>query len=121
MRSMKGERGAITMGLVVAIFIALFAAYEAKQFGPILLRQFQFQDFAMEAAKFGVSKDANAIASEIASKAAELRLPITKEMVKVAKSGTHVRIQTVYELSVEWLPGKPYKWKVTVDEESQIF
>jgi len=121
MRSMKGERGAISMGLVAAIFIVLFAAYEAKQFGPLLFSQFQFQDAAMEAAKFGVSKDANAVASELASKAAELRLPITKEMIKVTKGGTHVRIQAVYELSVEWLPGKPYKWKVTVDEESQIF
>jgi hypothetical protein len=109
------------MGLVVAILLALFAAYEAKQFGPLLMRQFQFQDAVMEASKFSATKDSNAVANELAHKAGELQLPITREMIKVTKQATHTRVIIVYELSAEWLPGKPYKWTVTVDEESQIF
>jgi hypothetical protein len=118
---MKGERGEITMGLVVGVLLVLFAAYEAKQFGPLLLRQFQFQDAAIEASKFSATKDANAIANELVHRAGELQLPITREMVKVTKQATHTRVQIVYELSADWLPGKPYKWTVTVDEQSQIF
>ncbi len=121
MRSLKGERGAISMGLVVGIFLVVFAAYEAKQFGPLLMRQFQFQDAAIEASKFSATKDANAVATELAHKAAELQLPITREMIKVTKQATHVRVQVAYELSANWLPGKPYKWTVNVDEQSQIF
>ena len=121
MRSMKGERGAISMGLVLGIFLILFAAYEAKQFGPLLIRQFQFQDVVIESSKFSATKDANAVANELVHKAAELQLPITREMIKVTKQATHTRVLVVYELSAEWLPGKPYKWTVTVDEQSQIF
>ncbi len=121
MRIMKGERGAISMGLVVGIFLVLFAAYEAKQFGPLLMRQFQFQDIVIEASKFSASKDANSVQNELVHKAAELQLPVTRDMIKVTKQATYTRVQIVYELSAEWLPGKPYKWKVTVDEESKIF
>jgi len=121
MRTMKGERGAISMGLIVGILLVLFAAYEAKQFGPLLLRQFQFQDVVIEASKFSATKDAAAIQNEVAHKAAELQLPITREMIKVTKQATYTRVQVIYVLSADWLPGKPYKWTVTVDEQSQIF
>jgi hypothetical protein len=60
---LKGDRGAISMGLVVAILLLLFAAYEAKQFGPLLLHQFQFHDAAIEASKFSATKDANSVAT----------------------------------------------------------
>jgi hypothetical protein len=109
------------MGLIVGIFLVLFAAYEAKQFGPLLLRQFQFQDEAIEASKFSATKDTNAIANELLHKAGELQLPITREMIKVTKTGTYTRVQVIYQLSADWLPGKPYTWTVNVDEESKIF
>ncbi len=121
MRSLKGERGGISLGVVVGILLVLFAAYEAKQFGPLLLHQFQFHDVVIEASKFSAVKDANSVANELVHKAAELQLPITREMIKVTKQATYTRVQIVYHLSAEWLPGKPYTWTVTVDEESRIF
>ncbi|HJS74363.1 MAG TPA: hypothetical protein VJ921_08760 [Vicinamibacteria bacterium] len=121
MRSLKDERGAISMGMIVGIFLCLFVAYEAKQFGPLLMRQFQFQDAVIEASKFSASKDAAAVQNELVYRAGELRLPISREMIKVTKTGTYTRVQIVYELSAEWLPRKPYKWTVSVDEESKIF
>ncbi len=121
MRSMNGERGAVSMGLVVGILLVLFAAYEAKQFGPLLMRQFQFQDIVIEASKFSATKDAAAIQNEVLFKAGELQLPITRDMIKVTKQATYTRVQVNYELSAEWLPGKAYSWKVSVDEESKIF
>ena len=121
MSSVKNERGAISLGLVLGILLLLFVAYEAKQFGPLLLRQFQFQDAVIEASKFSATKDAAAVQNELVYKASELQLPISKEMIKVTKQATYTRVQIVYELSAEWLPRKPYKWTVTVDEESKIF
>jgi hypothetical protein len=121
MRSMKGERGAISIGMIVGILVLLFVLYEGKQFGPLLMRQFQFQDAVIEASKFSATKDAAAVQNELAYKASELKLPISREMIKVTKGGTYTRVQIVYELSAEWLPRKPYKWTVTVDEESKIF
>jgi hypothetical protein len=121
MRSMRDERGAISLGLVVGILLVAFAAYEAKQFGGPLMHQFQFQDAVIEASKFSAGKDATAVQNELAHKAIELQLPISREMIKVVRQATHTRIQITYELSVDWLPGKPYTWTVNVDEESQIF
>jgi len=121
MRSMKSERGAISAGLIVGILLVVFAAYEAKQFGPLLMSQFQFQDYVIEASKFSATKDTNSLTTELVQKAAEFQLPITREMVKVTKQATYTRIQVVYELSAEWLPGKSYTWTVNVDEESKIF
>jgi hypothetical protein len=121
MKSMKEERGAVSMGMILGILLVLFAAYEAKQFGPLLMHQFQFQDAAIEASKFSATKDANSIANELVYKAGELQLPITRDMIKVTKQATYTRVQVTYELSAEWLPGKVYKWTVNVDEESKIF
>ena len=121
MRSSKGDRGAISTGLVVGILLVLFAAYEAKQFGPLLMHQFQFHDIVIEASKFSAMKDANSVANELVNEAAELKLPITREMIKVTKQATYTHVQIVYQLSADWLPGKPYTWTVTVDEESRIF
>jgi len=121
MRSMKDERGAISMGLIVGVLLVVFVAYEAKQFGPLLMRQFQFQDIAIEASKFSASKDSNSVANELVQRATELQLPISREMIKVTKQATYTRVQVVYQLSAEWLPGIPYTWTVTVDEESKIF
>ena len=121
MRSMKAERGAVSMGLLLAVVLVIFAAYEAKQFGPLLMRQFQFQDAAIESSKFSATKDAAGVVNEVLAKAAELQLPISREMIKVTKTGTYTRVQVTYQLTAEWLPGKPYTWTVNVDEESKIF
>ena len=42
-------------------------------------------------------------------------------MIKVDRKPQHTRIIVTYELEEDWLPGKPYKWQVTVDEESILF
>jgi hypothetical protein len=121
MKTMKGERGAISFGLILGILLVVIAAYEAKQFGPLLMRQFQFQDAVIEASKFSATKDVAAVQNELLSKAAELQLPITREMISVTKQATYTRVYVVYELSTEWAPGKSYTWTVTEDEESKIF
>lgn len=121
MRNFRSERGGVGVGLVVAIFLILFAGYEAKQFGPLLFAQFQFQDAVIEAAKFSRGKDAGAVQNEVLQRASELGLPISREMIKVTRQPTNTRIQVRYELSTEWLPGKPYSWVVDVDEQSVLF
>jgi hypothetical protein len=121
MRSLRSERGAISVGLIVAIVLALFLAYEAKQFGPLLMAQFEFQDAVMEATKFSANKPADKVQLEIVKKANELALPITREMVVVTRQPTNTRVQISYELAAEWLPGKQYKWQVNIDEQSVLF
>lgn len=121
MKDLKSERGAVSLGLIVAILIALFLIYEAKQIGPLLVAQYQFQDVVIDTCKFSVDKQAPAVVDEVLRNAAELSLPISREMIKVTRQATKTRIQVEYQLSVEWLPGKPYSWTVSVDEQSSVF
>lgn len=117
----RNERGGISVGLVVTLLLALFLVYEAKQFGPLLVAQFQFQDAVIEAAKFSRGKEAGTVQQEVLQRATELSLPITRDMIKVVRQPTNTRIQVSYELKTEWAPGRVYKWKVDVDEASMLF
>ncbi len=121
MRDLKSERGAVSLGLIVTIVVALFLIYEAKQFGPLLVAQYQFQDAVIDTCKFSVDKQASAVFDEVLRQAAELSLPISRDMIKVTRQATKTRIQVQYELSAEWVPGKPYSWTVSVDEQSSVF
>lgn len=121
MRRFKGERGAMSVGMIVAIFLALFLIYEATQFGPLLIKQYEFQDAVIEAAKFSRGKEAAAVQAELMEKVAEIGLPISRDMIKVIRQPTNTRIQVNYELKAQWAPGKEYKWQVSVDEESMLF
>jgi len=111
----------MSVGLVATIAVILFLVYEAKQFGPQLVAQFQFQDAVMDAAKFSRAKTPLVVQQELVQKAQELHLPISRDMIKVNRQPTQIRIQVRYSLEADWLPGRPYKWNVDVDEESVLF
>ena len=49
MRRFRSERGGAGVGTLVALVIFLFIAYEAKQFGPPVMAQFQFEDAVVDA------------------------------------------------------------------------
>lgn len=117
----KSERGGAGVGLVVTLAVILFFIYEGLQFGPPLISQFQFQDAVIDAAKFSRNMEATAVQASVLKTATELNLPISRDMIKVTRQPTNTRIQVQYELGAEWLPGRPYKWKVEVDEQSVLF
>jgi hypothetical protein len=121
MRRFKSERGAAGVGALIAVVVFLFIAYEAKQFGPHVVAQFQFEDAVVEIAKFSRNKPAESVQQEVLAKAAELGLPVSREMVKVARQPQNTRIEVYYDQEAEWLPGKPYKWTVEVLAESVLF
>jgi len=121
MKRFRSQRGGAGVGLLIAVVVFLLIAYEAKQFGPNLVAQFQFQDAVVEACKFSRAKTADAVQQEVLAKATELRLPVSRDMIKVTRQPTSTRIVVRYDLEADWLPGKPYKWTVEVNEESVLF
>ena len=80
MKRFRSERGGAGVGLLIAVVVFLFIAYEAKQFGPHVMAQFQFQDAVVEAAKFSRGKTAGAVQQEVLAKATELGLPVSRDM-----------------------------------------
>jgi hypothetical protein len=121
MKRFKSERGAAGAGLLIAVAVFLFVVYEAKQFGPHVLAQFEFQDAVVEVTKFSRAKPAATVQQEVLASATALGLPVSLDMIKVARQPTNTRIEVRYDQEAEWLPGKPYKWTVVVVEESQLF
>lgn len=121
MRRFRSERGGAGGSLLIALAVFLFIAYEAAQFGPHVLAQFQFKDAVVDAAKFSRNKPASTVQQEVLAKATELSLPVSRDMIKVTRKPTHTRIEVRYDQEAEWLPGKPYKWTVQLDEESILF
>jgi len=121
MRNVKSEKGGAGLSLILALGVFLFVAYEAKQFGPPLIMQFQFQDAVVEAAKFSRNKTEGQVKADVLQKAHEIGLPLTLELIRVQRQPTHTAIQVSYDLRTEWLPGKVYQWTVNVNEESVLF
>ncbi len=117
-RSAKGK--ASVSGILILGFI-VFLIYEGFQFVPTLFAQYSFRDAIVEEAKFSRGKPAEVIRDSLAKKAAELRIPVTPGQIKVTQQATRTRIQVKYQLSVEWLPGKAYKWTVDEIQESVLF
>ena len=121
MSRFKSERGGAGLGFVIALAVFLFVAYEAKQFGPPLIAQFEFQDAVVEAAKFSRGKPASAVQAEVFQKANEIGIPVQRELIQVRRQPTNTLIQVSYTLQAEWLPGRLYQWTVNVNEESMLF
>lgn len=121
MKRFKSERGAAGAGALIAVVVFLFLAYEAKQFGPHVIRQYEFDDAVVEIAKFSRNKPAESVQQEVLAKAAELGLPVARDMVKVTRQPQNTQIEVHYDQEAEWLPGKPYKWTVEVSAESVLF
>jgi hypothetical protein len=109
------------VGGILALAVIAFLVYEAIVFGPTLFAQYEFKDAVDEEAKFSRGRSVDTMKSNLTKKAGQLGLPITRGQIKVTQQPTNTRIQVKYQLSVEWRPGKPYKWDVDVVGESVIF
>jgi hypothetical protein len=121
MKRFKSARGGVSLSSILSLVFIAFLIYEAFQFGPILMAQYQFKDDMVEAAKFSRRKDANQIKSELIQNAAALGLPVTMDRIRVSKLPNKTRIHVQYQLSVEWLPGNAYTWEVDEVAESPIY
>ena len=121
MKRFKSARGGISVGGILSLLIIAFLIYEGLQFGPVLFAQYEFKDAIAEAAKFSRGKTVSTIQDDLTKRAAELGLPVARDQIAVSMQPTKTRIQVKYQLSVDWLPGKTYKWGVDEVAESTIF
>ena len=121
MRRLLSSRGEVNASTLFWILFLLFVVYEGFQFVPALISQWQFRDEMQSEARFSIRKDIPQIQSALATKARQLRLPISANMFRVTKKMNYCRITVEYEQKVEWLPGREYKWKVREDVESDVY
>ena len=121
MNRFRSTRGEVRISSILSLAVLAFAVYEGIQFIPVLFAQYEFKDAVIEEAKFSANKTPDTIRNNLMKKAAELRLPIDRQMIVVDRQPTFTRIHVQYELSVEWLPGREYWWEVEEVSESVLF
>ncbi len=121
MKRFWSTKGEVKMGAILSLAVLAFAVYEGIQFIPVLFAQYSFSDAVVEEAKFSRAKSADTVRNNLLEKAAELQLPIERQMITVERRPRFTRIRVEYELSVEWLPGKEYWWEVDEASESVLF
>ncbi len=121
MRRLSCSRGEIRLGSVITLLLLAFIVYEGFKFVPVLFAQYEFGDAVREEAKFASYRKVGTVRSNVLKKAQELHLPITAGQISVNRQPRHIRIDVKYQLSVEWLPGRVYKWDVTEVGESELF
>ena len=121
MQRFRSERGGGATGVSDLPLGASVRRLRGQTVRPPLFAQFQFLDAVIDTTKFPRAKTAAVVMQEVLKKSAELQLPISRDMIKITRQPTHTRIEVRYELEAEWLPGRPYKWTVEIDEESMLF
>jgi len=121
MKRFWSTRGEIRMTSILSLAVLAFAVYEGIQFVPVLFAQYSFKDAVVEEAKFSANKTADTVRNNLMDIAADLELPIERQMISVERRPRFTRIRVQYELSVEWIPGKEYWWEVEEVSESVLF
>ena len=121
MKRLASVKGEVRIGSILSLAAVVFAVFVGFKFAPVLFAQYEFKDAVVEEAKFSARKKPETIKNSLTEKAASLGLPITHQQIHVERRPTFTRIQVNYQLSVEWLPGKVYKWDVNEVAESVLF
>jgi hypothetical protein len=79
---------------------------------PVKIRTSEFYDVMQEQAAFGSIKSTDQIQHEILRRAEELRIPVTKDNLKVERTRESVVVEAHYQITIELFGGAyKYVWK----------
>ena len=100
------------IGCVIWLAIVILIGYGLYKFVPVKVAASRFEDFMSDESSFGSIKSLQQIEKEILAKAQELKLPITKDNLKVVRSREYVIVEAHYEIVVSLFGGAyQYVWK----------
>ena len=105
------------MGRIIRYAIAAAILWAAWHMGAAQWQQFGFQDDLKQIAQFGSDRDEETVRAAVMEAAANRRVPLTPESLKVRKQADRVYIDAAYTVQVEVLPRYRYPWTFTVTAE----
>jgi hypothetical protein len=113
MRSRRVARGAGNIGCLIWLVVLVAVGHVLWKVVPVKIRTSTFYDVMQEQASFGSIKSTQAIEYEVLRRAEELRIPVTRENLKVVRSRESVTVEAHYELTIEFFGGAyKYVWKL---------
>ena len=105
-------RGAGNLGCLIWLVVLVAVGHVLWKVVPVKIRTSTFYDVMQEQAAFGSIKSPQAIEYEILRRAEELRIPVTKQNLKVTKTPQALTVEAHYEIPIEFFGGAyKYVWK----------
>ncbi|HEX6861170.1 MAG TPA: hypothetical protein VF414_00045, partial [Thermoanaerobaculia bacterium] len=88
---------------------------------PVKIASAELYDYMDEVARSaGVNTTAEGVKKAILQRAADLKLPLDKDMVTVTRQGDRLRMRAEYTVPVEF-PGYTYNWHFVHELDRPIF
>ena len=110
--SRRAARGAGNLGCIIWLVVLAAVGHVLWKVVPVKIRTSTFYDVMQEQAAFGSIKSPQAIEYEILRRADELRIPVTKQNLKVVKTAQALTVEAHYEIPIEFFGGAyKYVWK----------
>ena len=107
-----GGRRGTNLGCMVWLVILGFVGYLMWKVVPVKIATSEFYDAMQEQASFGSIKDVKFIEYEILRKAEQLKIPVTKENLKITKAREAITVEAHYTITIDFFNGAyKYVWK----------
>ena len=107
-----GGRRGTSLGCIIWLILLGVVGYVMWKVVPVKIATSEFYDAMQEQASFGSIKDVKFIEFEILRKAEQLRLPVTKENLKITKSREAITVEAHYTITIDFFNGAyKYVWK----------
>ncbi len=108
----RSARGAGNIGCLLWLVVIVLVGHVLWKVVPVKVRTSTFYDSMQEQASFGSVKSVQAIEWEVLRRAEELRIPVTKENLKVTRARNAVTVEAHYTITIEFFGGAyKYVWK----------
>ena len=121
MERRRSERGEITVKTLLSFAFLLFACYTGYKFIPVYIAAYDFDSAIKTQAQYSGSMKTNeVILKELLGKAAELKLPITRNNLKIERSTSRMVIYADYTVPVK-TAFFTYNWRFTEEESAVLF
>jgi len=121
MRRRIAERGEGNLGCIVWLLVLGLAVMICVKAVPVKIASAELYDFMDEMARSaGVNTTADDVKKAILERAAQLKLPLQKDMVTVDRQGDRLLMRAEYTVPVEF-PGYTYNWHFVHELDRPIF
>jgi hypothetical protein len=121
MRRRIAERGEGNLGCILWLLVLGLAVMISVKAIPVKIASAELYDYMDEVARSaGVNTTAEGVKKAILQRAADLNLPVDKDMVTVTRQGDRLRMRAEYTVPVEF-PGYTYNWHFVHELDRPIF
>jgi hypothetical protein len=112
MRLRRASRGAGNIGCLLWLIVVVAVGHVLWKVVPVKIKTSEFYDVMQEQASFGSIKSVQQIQYEILRRAEQLKIPVTKENLKILRSREAVTVEAHYAIPLEFFGGLyKYVWK----------